>query len=627
METIHTLLNIDTRALQEFSLQANIINNAQNQRVVDKALTRLRRVEMSAIQSAKPIKITQQTLDDIVRKAKRCAASNEDEEILSTRELRILSYNMSEFQTDDTTFDYVLRTLEEKWRNLYFNGLIFHVMNMWNNIDQNKRIKICLLIRGKLQAYTDNNRRYIELKNHSNLFDEAGPIRLAALVKAKNVSLIEAPTLMGCKASTFGQSYYDDVIINYYEHQTNATLDEMERVLEMHNSSKTKKMVLANLILKENQANDVLRQSIVASLAQRILGDLSLIQTWAPFYGATQAEKEKLYQACEIVNTWYTRRTIETFFDVCVQDPSRKQFWLRYVKYVDDGFKIAGSSIVKASLAGDNRVSNLLPRIFILTKSKTSRTAALILYIRNKVFVEFTDLGSLYVYHPTQYEIKGLDKRRYIESINDLKDTSIGQLVSPNGYGGYIHYDYGVMRHAGYWQSRLASWMGSKIIPLPPAPITMPETEKQEIRSNPTILEDIDLKECLVSSRATEKETANGTSRISLQINTQNNRNTPNLYIKSKHIFDGKCQIAWGEQGFYLYVVQNGHCKLIHAKRYYHKPIGQIWIRKMTSDGFLPIVFHTQQEDYSVGKVKMLGNTIFYKSDMGLTVSFKLWEI
>lgn len=652
MKTINALLNINMQDLLEFPLQANMVNNAQNQRVIDKALTRLRRVEDTAIQSGKPIKITQRTLDEIVHKAIVCARFSDSQDELNTREWRILSYNLSELHSDEQTFTYVLHGLDKNWKNLYFNGLIFHVMNMWNDIDRDKREAVCSLIQKKLRDYTDTNRRYIALKNHANLFEEAGPIRLSALVRAKKTILKEAPTLIGFKASTFSQSYYDDVVINYYYQETNAKLDEIEEVLEARNSSRAKKMVIANLVLKENQHSDAIRQSYVASFARRILGDLTLIQTWAPFYGATIADKTKLLKARDIVNTWYSRRVIETFFDVCVQDPARKSFWLKYVEYVDNGFKIAGSSAVKSSLMGDPRVNGFLNRIFIETNSKTNRTAALILYIRNKVFVEFSDLGSLYVYNTDQLEIKNLKKKKYIDNINDLKKPSIGQLMEPDGYGGYFPYTFGMMRHAGFWQDRLTSWMERAIMPLSPDPLPTPEPEEREARPNPTIVPEERTEEKLNPTPSVTQSPTTSNIKPAIQKpsttpapkpkfveadlfgdkneqdpSTAAKPSVPTLYAKSKLIFDGKACIAWGEEGFYLYLVHNEHSKLILPRLYSPKTDGQIWIKKERTDGYLPIVFHTLQEDFPIGRIRRIGDKIFYKAEKGFITSYRISEI
>ena len=95
---------------------------------------------------------------------------------------------------------------------------------------------------------------------------------------------------------------------------------------------------------------------------------------------------------------------------------------------------------------------------FIETNSRKNKTAALILYIKNKVFVEFSDLGSLYIYNKENSTISSLMNRKYIDSINDLKNTFLSQAVDGSEYGYFYFNQEGSMRHAGKWQYRLDYW-------------------------------------------------------------------------------------------------------------------------------------------------------------------------
>ena len=50
-------------------------------------------------------------------------------------------------------------------------------------IDPEFRAQTCELLQKKSsKAYKDNNKKYMAMKNHANLFDEAGPRRLCALL-------------------------------------------------------------------------------------------------------------------------------------------------------------------------------------------------------------------------------------------------------------------------------------------------------------------------------------------------------------------------------------------------------------------------------------------------------------
>lgn len=251
----------------------------------------------------------------------------------------------------------------------------------------------------------------------------------------------------------------------------------IESILDKHGLTRTKKLIFADLVEDTDVDGTELRQTQISKFARRKLGDISLSSTWAPFEGATEDEKLRLEHAKELVNRWYARRAISVFFDTCVQDPERKKFWLGYELYIRD-FKIAGSSIIKNKLSNDNRINDIMGRYFITTNSKSLQTAALVLYIKDKVFVEFSDVGALYIYNQNNIKIRCLNNRFSIDSINDLKQTELPSIVEgwqepvaeynwhkrAYEFIDYTKYnDEGKMRHAGYWKERLTAWIKNKM--------------------------------------------------------------------------------------------------------------------------------------------------------------------
>lgn len=455
-ESIFSLLNINPDSYRDFPLQANLVNDHQTEKVINGNTRRLKQIEVSML-SDKQIQVSSQSIDEIILKVRKASSSDTEDVEWTTHELRIISYYLVKLQNDNKAFDYALRQIEKCWRNMYFNGLVFYVMNSWNNIPKSEREEICKLITRQLSKYQDRNKRYLQLKNHANFFDENGPLRMASLMVYKDEDLSNAPMLIGYKSSTFSQSYYSDVIINYFMRKDIDDLSIVEDVLNKHTLSRTKKLVYANLIDQADKNGTEMRQNNISRSAARILGDISLSSTWAPFNDATIEEEAKLRRAMECVNKWYARKIIQVFFDVCVQDPNRKDYWLQYVDYVNE-FRIAGSSIVRQSLCSDYRTGNSFQNYFIETRSRKNKTAALILYIGNKIFVEFSDLGSLYIYDKSNIVVRTLSSRKYIDGINDLKSSFLPAAVEKSDYGNYCYNQEGSMRHIGYWQLRLTDW-------------------------------------------------------------------------------------------------------------------------------------------------------------------------
>lgn len=456
MSSIFDLLNINKETFREFPLQANLIADYQIGKVINSNTKRLKEIE-NVMLSDKLISVSPQSVEEVIHKVKKAAETTNIEENWTTQELRIISYYLTKLQDNNKAFSYALFVLDNNWRNLFFSGLIFYIMNSWNNNPKTYRNDVCALVKSQLNKYQDDNKKYLILKNHANFFEETGPLRLARLLKHRNMNIFDAPTIIGYKPSTISLAYYSDVIINYFKNDGTTELSQIEEALIKHGLNRTKKLLFADLVEDADRNGSDVRQSQISKFASRIMGDISLSVTWAPFNDATPEEVEKLRNARRLINKWYARKVIEVFFDICVQDIYRKNYWLRYLEVIEE-FRISGSMAVKLSLNSDFRINDMFQNYFIETNSRKVKTAALILYIRNKIFVEFSDLGSLYIYNKDNYTVKSLTNKRYIDSINNLKNTNLPQAVVFNDYDYYHFNDEGSMRHAGYWQERLDKW-------------------------------------------------------------------------------------------------------------------------------------------------------------------------
>lgn len=109
---------------------------------------------------------------------------------------------------------------------------------------------------------------------------------------------------------------------------TTLSYDTLEDIFDRHGLDRTKKLVLANLVEKADDKGDDVERSLLCKFINRVLGDVTLASTWAPFPGATEADAQKLKKAMKLVNMWFTQQIIEVFFDVCVQDQDRRNFGL-----------------------------------------------------------------------------------------------------------------------------------------------------------------------------------------------------------------------------------------------------------------------------------------------------------
>ena len=102
---------------------------------------------------------------------------------------------------------------------------------------------------------------------------------------------------------------------------------------------------------------------------------------------------------------------------------------------------------------------------FIETNQYSSQTAALVLFIKNKMIVEFSDTGALYVYNQNHNQVKLITSRqRSLNSTNDLKIPSMQLLIEISEWGSLYFNEEGRMTHQGHWQSRLSSWIQKMVL-------------------------------------------------------------------------------------------------------------------------------------------------------------------
>lgn len=285
MSDIYSILNIDSGIIQDFHLLADRVADHQIEKVINKNVRALKQIEESMFVD-KGLNVAQQSIDEIVSKVIRMAPSGDTSmENWTIRELRIVSYYLMKLRDDKVYYFYALDLLDKNWKNMFFNGLVFYLLNSWHSIEPNYRDRTSQLLVRKLNSYSESNRRYNLWKNRANLFDCNGPVRMAALLKAKNMSMAEAPSLLGFKNTSIKQAYYSDVIVMYVKSNHITDLDSIEQVFELHNLDRTKKLIFAYLVETEDRIGDGIRRAQLCRFANTELGDVTLASSWAPFTG------------------------------------------------------------------------------------------------------------------------------------------------------------------------------------------------------------------------------------------------------------------------------------------------------------------------------------------------------
>ena len=646
MSDVYSILQIDKEQFEDFSLQSLRIDDLQMNKTIKENIQKLKSIEQRMF-ADENLDIPQRSIDEVLNKVKAASKTgvvkNDD---WTMRELRIVTYYLTQLQDGADVYNYALELIDQRWRDLFFNGLVFCILNSWNLMQPELRKKTCKLIVKKLNEYQGDNLRNVELKNHANFFDEAGPARMAMLILSKKTDIKEAPLLLGKKPSTISQSFYSDVIVKYFD-KVPIDLDKVREVFEVHEDRRTKKLVFCRLVEQAEQNSDTVEQTRISKYINNTLGDVTLSATWAPYPGATEEEAQRLKNAKHLVNLWFTRRIIETFFEVCVQDKARKKFWLKYVDYVS-GFRIVGSKLTKRALQNDPRVNTMFHRHFIETNSATSKTSALVLCIKNKVLVEFSDTGALYVYNQGHPKTLFLRKEtRFMPSTNDLKEPSIQMLITEE-FGSLYFDEEGRMTHQGHWSNRLTRWMSRMVLsnkntnvsysdtkdvdvfkaqPLPPSSSWVSSTTKKDDNINVQLSH----YKNPVAQGITHSYADNSRTRDSIppKAYTRNVQSTPTtsdfnkvvyetgvpFTLASDWFFYGTYRVVCNQSGYYLNLRSGTVFAFLREYKSDMPPSGSIRVRDSSNSDWSFICHYSNGRQFIVGYVKRGGGGLLYKQE------------
>ena len=618
MSDIYSILNINSGIIQDFHLLADRVADHQIEKVINKNVRALKQIEELMFVD-KGLNIAQQSIDEIISKVIHMAPSGDTSmNNWTIRELRIVSYYLMKLRDDNVCYLYALELLDKNWKNMFLNGLVFYLLNSWHSIESDYRDLTSQLLVRKLNSYSESNRRYSLWRNRANLFDSNGPVRMAALLKAKNMSMAEAPSLLGFKNTSIKQAYYSDVIVKYVETNHITNLDSIDQVFELHNLDRTKKLIFAYLVETEDRIGDGLRRAQLCRYANVKLGDVTLASSWAPFTGATEKEVQRLRKAMELVNMWFLQQIVESFFEICVQDRERKSFWLKYVQNRSiTRFKIIGSTAIKRLLQSNSKIGSMFLRHFIETNSYSSQTSALALFMKNKMFVEFSDTGALYVYNQTHSMVKKVTNARYgISSTNELKIPSMNVLIEANTWGGYYYYEEGRMTHQGYWQQRLEGWLNKMVLSSDNNSMSFLDQKNDDVfKAKPLPAENFKplAAESVETETATEQDKVVEKKEESFVLES-----VPVEFgykIASKVLENGVRVVA-NAKGFYLSLGKN-HYELIKLFASGQAPTGSIWMKKATMIGWYEIVHNYRGTDTrSIGFIRITNGEVTFKEDL-----------
>jgi len=459
MSTAKDLLSIQfDRCLFEVSASA-VINPFFEKRIINnllqlEAITEKYRNEKELI----PNTITEDLLLKKLLIIKGDSLSvNQKKLLFSIRELSNLCYCLYRLNSQADDMQFVAKLIVDNWHDSFLNGLIYYILNCWEYSELDSFKIIHKITIEKLSNYSGKKKRFLKLQECIDFIKIGGASRLGAILKTKGLSLLSAPEYLGLREICISYEYFSKVIESYYERNYSSTIG-LESILSIHLNDKTNKRVLTKFIKFADVHYSEDKQNQLKKIALHYIGDPAIQSKWASFPKATIEEKDLIIEAQAILNKWITKMFISVFFEKCIDDRRRKVFWLKFVKHIDD-FKIIGSKSVKQNLQFDNRLEDALSHHFMQTSSLKIETSALVMYIKDYILIEFSDIGALYAYRKNGANAK-LINRQTIDSIDSIKNPYLDNLCATSTYYyNNVYRNEGRMIHSGYWEERLIKWI------------------------------------------------------------------------------------------------------------------------------------------------------------------------
>jgi hypothetical protein len=313
----------------------------------------------------------------------------------------------------------------------------------------------------------------LKIKEYTKfLLENRGTILLASYLYENNIPPYKIWEILELPEYSKAFEYFSELAVQCTQLllSKNFSPDDLSNIvafLTEHNNPVIDKKVFSKIITRlGSSADEMYKERIQQDILQRI-GDPSVESKWLPWKGATETQKTVLKKAREIFNEWYTKESIEFFFDRISRtlDPEdfnyRKSFWLAYAKYITY-FRIASDNLLLKTIKKDSKAYQLFSNRFAYLDGAERDQCAFLFRIKNKIFVEFAKKGAaLYIYDVENSDAPSLHKNIY--SMSELRQLSNRHsLVEDDGY--YIrYYREGRLFHRNsyyyYWQERLKRWI------------------------------------------------------------------------------------------------------------------------------------------------------------------------
>lgn len=357
-----------------------------------------------------------------------------------------------------------LSILDKNWKDSFLLGLFSSLLAAWENEQQDSVTYLRYFIFNKLALYKGSRRMLNAIKKNQYFFEtQDGPVKLGLQLFFEKSSIDNMTYYLGLPRNWMSYGYFSKVIDVYFN-KIKSDYSKYEEIISLlleHNSINSYKRVLSRMIIELNKNNDYAIAQLVRDAAFKLIGDSSINSKWAAPSTFTKEETDTLHLAQDILNQWITSQFISVFFEVCINDLERKNFWLERSKYVNR-FKIFGPQNMFVQLKQDSRIATFVQSRFKIT-SKRLNVAAIMMHVREYCLIEFSDDGYAFLsYKQNSPYCPSMDFD--YESVADLRNSNMPVISVREGSLADYNTQEGRLFHKNFWQRPFRQYLEAHVI-------------------------------------------------------------------------------------------------------------------------------------------------------------------
>lgn len=209
----------------------------------------------------------------------------------------------------------------------------------------------------------------------------------------------------------------------------------------------------------EKESESELLNSVKA-MAFSEIGDPAILSKWEAPNTFSDEEKYTLEKARKLLNYWLVSEFIHVFFDICINDESRREFWTEQVVHINR-FRVFGSIYMKERLMQNKRIAKFVNSKFHVT-SRDRDIAAIMIEINRHLFIEFSDTG----FACQAYLLSSPQCPKMSASIDNVEQLRTNNLtLITQEMRSYRDFPpMGKFRHSGDWQGMINQFIQDQVL-------------------------------------------------------------------------------------------------------------------------------------------------------------------